>query len=116
MSGGSGLVIGLNATAAVTGGGVTYWLNLLPALARLARGHRYILYASAHQEQLRIELPAGFEKRDVRFLPPHALSRLLWEQTLFPGELRRDRVDVLLAAADVAPLRSPCPVVLAVGN
>jgi glycosyltransferase involved in cell wall biosynthesis len=37
-----------------------------------------------------------------------------WEQTRLPGALRRAGAEVLLAGAYTAPLRSPCPYVLAV--
>ncbi len=40
--------------------------------------------------------------------------RILWEQTLLPGRLRRGGVALLHAPAYVAPLRRPCPYVVSV--
>lgn len=41
-------------------------------------------------------------------------QRLLWEHTVFPFLLYRDRVDLLHAAMNVAPWWTPCPVVVTI--
>ncbi len=41
-------------------------------------------------------------------------QRLLWEHTIFPFLLYRDRVDVLHAAMSVAPWWTPCPIVVTI--
>lgn len=115
MAGSAPLRIALNATAAVTGGGITYWLNLLPALDRLDTGHEFIVYAPEGEERLPLDTVRLRVER-VGFPRPRALSRMAWEQLRLPGLLDRAAADVLLAAADVAPLRGRCPVVLAIRN
>ncbi len=47
-------------------------------------------------------------------ITPAEVAGTWWEQTVLPAALRRTRVDVLLAPAYTAPLRSPCPTVLIV--
>lgn len=47
-------------------------------------------------------------------ITPAAVGGTWWEQTVLPAAARRSRVDVLLAPAYTAPLRSPCPTVLIV--
>jgi glycosyltransferase involved in cell wall biosynthesis len=110
------LRIAVNGTSAVTGGGVTYLLNLLPALAALGTAHEYVVLLGAHQRKLARELPANFRYRWITFGRPVSARRKLWEQTALPLLLRSEKIDVLLAPADVAPLLAPCPVVLAVRN
>jgi glycosyltransferase involved in cell wall biosynthesis len=110
------LRIALNATAAVSGGGVTYWANLLPALAALRSPHEFHVLVARDQARFDDAIPPSFRVSRVSFARPRSLGRLLWDQTTLPRMLRRDRIDVLLAAADVAPLLSPCPVVLGIQN
>lgn len=47
-------------------------------------------------------------------ISPADVAGTWWEQTVLPAALTRVGVDVLLAPAYTAPLRSPCPVVLIV--
>src|SRR5262245_28357704 len=110
------LRIALNATAAVAGGGTTYWLNLLPALAGRPLGHRLTRYAPERENRLPDDHPPHFRVERIRFGRPATLRRLLWEQLRLPMLLKRDRADVLLAPADIASFWSPCPVVLAIRN
>jgi glycosyltransferase involved in cell wall biosynthesis len=110
------LRIALNAMAAVTGGGVTYWLQILPELAALGAPHEYLLLVGGHQGTLGEGLPAAFTTRRIVVGRPRGPRRALWEQTRLPRVLREWRADVLLAPNDMAPLRSPCPVVLGIRN
>ena len=110
------LRIALNAMSAVTGGGVTYWRQILPELAALGAPHEYLLLAGGHQGALGEGLPPAFTTRRIAIGRPLGPRRALWEQTGLPRVLREWRADVLLAPNDMAPLRAPCPVVLGVRN
>jgi glycosyltransferase involved in cell wall biosynthesis len=52
----------------------------------------------------------------VRVRVSSVFWRLLYEQTVLPLLLAARRVDVLLAPAEIAPILSPCPVVLCFQN
>lgn len=110
------LRIAINTTAAVTGGGMTYWLNILPALARIARPHQYHILYGPIQQKIRIDLPDNFHFHYFHFGRPRVYRRVIWGQTGILRFLRRESIDVLLAPGDLAPLRSPCPFVLAIRN
>lgn len=87
------LVLGLSAVP-LPGQGLVY----LPSSAPLA------------------DLPAA-SPLQVRIGPPlllHPAARILWEHSLFPLLLRRDRVNLLHATMNVAPWWSPCPVVVTI--
>jgi len=107
---------GIDGTAAVTGGGITYLLNLLPALAEIDVENEYWVFLSSHQTQVDLSLPPHFHIKRVSFLKPAVVWRILWQQVILPVWLRRNRIDVLLAPADIAPLLAPCPTVLAIRN
>ncbi len=59
-----------------------------------------------------------FDPRWERRGPPspteRPTGRALWEQTVLPGLVRRDRVDVLHGPVNVAPLLAPCATVVTV--
>jgi glycosyltransferase involved in cell wall biosynthesis len=108
------LRIGLNATAAVSGGGLTYWLNLLPELGKVAPQHQFILFVSAKQKHFGADLPANFEVQRLNF--KNIAHRLVWEQLKLPRILKEQKIDVLLSPAELCPLFAPCPVVMAIRN
>ncbi len=60
------------------------------------------------------QLPPGCEMRVIRTAWPTArpMGRIMWEQTVLPGVLRRLGADLLHAPAFVGPLVSPCPQVI----
>jgi len=106
----------IDGTAAVTGGGITYLLNLLPALAEVDAENEYWVFLSSRQTQVVLSLPSRFQVQKVGFPKPAVLWRVLWQQVVLPVWLRRNRIDVLLAPTDIAPLLAPCPTVLAIRN
>lgn len=108
--------IAINATAAVAGGAVTYLHNVLPALAALDKENEYRVLLPSHQDETMFDLPSNFHLEPVSFPTPKRLRRLIWEQTILPTWLRKEKVDVLYAPMDIAPLLAPCSVVLAVRN
>ncbi|MBI1923415.1 glycosyltransferase family 4 protein [Candidatus Poribacteria bacterium] len=111
--------IAIDATAVVTGGGVTYVLNFLPALANIDHHNEYWIFFTSQQVKQamsNIRLPANFHLSYLPFPAPARLFRMLWEQTWFPIWLRKHKIDVVLAPNDLGPLLAPCPYVLAIRN
>jgi glycosyltransferase involved in cell wall biosynthesis len=113
----------IDATAAVSGGKV-YLEQLLPALARIAEGHEFIIFhTSEFDEPALPDSRARFAFRRVA-LPfggnwiGAALWKLLWRQTVLPLHLWRLRPDLLFSNAGFAPRWKPAPVrtVLALHN
>ncbi len=107
----------VNAVSAISGGGVAYLRNLLPALGALDPTNEYVVLGSPWQDFWGFPLAGNFR---LCFAPlPGARSlwqRLLWEQTQLPLLLRNQKADVVYCPADLAPVRAPCPIVLAVQN
>ncbi|HET7091659.1 MAG TPA: glycosyltransferase family 1 protein [Anaerolineae bacterium] len=85
----------------------TYIANLLAHLPHLDPGVRYTIYTNAQP-------PVDARIRPAWLPTAKPLMRILWEQLAQPLALRRDRPDVLHAAAFVAPLASSCPAVVTV--
>ncbi len=89
---------------------------MVPALSNAGARHRFILYHREDADWLENPLPPNVQARPVAFGRPRLPRRLLWEQLVLPRRLASDGVHLLVAPADVAPIFSRCPVVLAIRN
>jgi len=107
----------INAVSAISGGGVAYLRNLLPALGALDHANEYIVVGTPWQGFWDPSILGNC--RLLRAPLPKARSlwrRLLWEQKDLPGLCRNEGADLLYCLADLAPLLAPCPTVVAVRN
>lgn len=103
--------IAINALPARIGGGLTYLMNLLPALERADPENDYLILASRAQESLRARIPGRFEQRVVD-IPRNYVLRTFWEQFVLPLLLRRWGIDVLITTGNVTSLLAPCAKVM----
>jgi glycosyltransferase involved in cell wall biosynthesis len=102
--------IGVDALALRTGGGVTWLVRLVPALARI--------WPEASIEVLvrrGVTVPPDGDARVTwtRRRVPRGALRLLVEGFVVRRWVRRSRLDVVLVGADAGPARLPCPFVQA---
>ena len=110
------MIIAINATSAVAGGGVIYLKNLLAGLSTTETVHHYVvLTTTAGRNMLYFRHPRfTFLPLKIPSLSP--LLRLLWEQTFLVLLLKRLKVDVLFSPANIAPLFSKIPNVVMIQN
>lgn len=106
--------VAINTLAHVTGGGITYFENVLPRLAE--DGDEYLVIVPADREKI-----TRVDADNVTFVETSVptgtiVGRLLHEQLVLPILLWRWGVDVLFSPADLTPLLAPCPSVLAIRN
>ena len=110
------LRIAVNALSAVSGGGTSYLEGFLPALAEVDTWNEYILLRAPWQDYLPPAPGANFRWLTCPIRKQSAFARYLFEQTSLVPILRRERIDVLYATAELATLAAPCPVVLCLRN
>ena len=107
--------IGLNAhllslTETYRGAGINWYIrNLLTHLPRVDHYNRYTVFLSDRRFT-----SSGLTLRLSRLPTSRPVVRILWEQTLQPLALRKERVDLLHALAFVVPLFSSCPSVVTI--
>lgn len=105
--------IAIDATAAVSGGKV-YLGQLLPALARIAKNHEFIVFHVGALDAGLLALEEQFQFRRVN-LPSSATAlrltgsmvKLLWRLFVLPVHLRRLQPDVLFSTAGFGPAWRP---------
>lgn len=112
--------IGVNALGLVpgeVGGAETYLRRTLDAMLRLHPGHDFVVFGNTENRQVLaqdLKPHANVTLVDLRFRAQSRARRILMEQFVLPGVLRRTGVEVLWNPGYVAPLRPPCPQLTAV--
>ena len=104
----------VNAIASTTGGGKTYFGNLLEWLHHRDADEFEVWVPDSDSAQY-APVPPHISLRTSRLAHAGFLGRLLWEQAVLPWRLRRGG-QVLLCLGNFCPLWSPIPVVLLSAN
>lgn len=108
--------IAINALSAQAGGGISAFVNLIPALARVDKRNRYIVFVSKKQKEISNVIPGNFLKVVVRYISSNPYARILWEQLVFPFYILFYKIDLLYSVGNITTLLAPCKVVLLIEN
>lgn len=104
----------INTLSHVGGGGITYLKNMLPRFAESE--HEFLVLVPADRNKLN-EPPSDNVTFKLVTAPVDILPvRLLYEQLVIPFQIDRWNVDVLFSPADLTPLLTSCPTLLAIRN
>jgi glycosyltransferase involved in cell wall biosynthesis len=98
----------------VVGGTQTYAVELMKALADLPGDDDYVVYLNREASRLDLQIPERFEVRRCPVPGSSRGLRYLYEQTVLPVLLARDRVDVVHSLGYVSPLLTRCPRVVTI--
>jgi len=106
----------VNALSANAGGGLTYLINLLPALDRVDNINQYLVLVARDCPSVFSGLSSRFRIERVLLPPQPPILRGLYEQVILPYIIRKHKIDILYSPADTTTLFASCPVVLALRN
>lgn len=104
----------INTLSHVTGGGITYFENVLPRLTN--DGNEYTILLPTGRNKINRPDAENLRFVETSFPTHNVFLRIFYEQFVFPVLLWYWDIDVLLSPADLTPLLAPCPSVLAVRN
>jgi glycosyltransferase involved in cell wall biosynthesis len=82
-----------------------YIKNLVWSLSRMDSTDEYLLLASRENLCHFEALPSNFE---IHLAPSHPAQRILWEQTVLPLQLLRNKIDLYHGPAFVVPFAKTC--------
>jgi glycosyltransferase involved in cell wall biosynthesis len=101
--------IGIDATALPPQpvGAGNYIIQLIRALASLKVNDEFVIFAQQRGQAL-ISLPENDSFEWTILEDRNPVSRLIWEQTLFPQLIKRSGVDLLHSMHYTRPVRLPC--------
>jgi len=108
--------IGMSTLSGVSYGGLTYSRRFIPELAKVDTSNEYHIFVpkgdrlskTIHQENFL------FHKCPINTHSPPL--RMLWEQFIIPGEVRRRGIDVFFTAKNANILFVPCKTIVAIRN
>jgi glycosyltransferase involved in cell wall biosynthesis len=104
----------IDGSMATSGGGFTYLVNIVPVLAGLAPRARFLLVIG--NRELADAIPS-LPNVEVRLIPSRGLAgRLAFLVRQAAAIAREWGADLYFSAAEYAPLRAPCPVVVCLRN
>ncbi|HKO54275.1 MAG TPA: glycosyltransferase family 1 protein [Thermoanaerobaculia bacterium] len=111
--------IGISALYRMNGGSLTHLRHLLKVWAEdgIDREHDVVLFVQeSSAEALRPSLSPNMQMRVIGGQSFNPVVKLLWEQLRFGKVLRDERIDVLFCTANIIPLFTRTPIVLALRN
>jgi len=107
--------IAINALSARTGGGISAFLNLLPALHEADKNNEYLVYVSADQREIISCIPKGFKTVTLN-APGNPYARVLFEQLVFPALFIFHGIELLYSVGNTTILLATCKIVLLIEN
>jgi len=105
------MLVGIDASNIRAGGGVTHLAMLLAEAEPERAGIRRIILWATDQTLSRISERPWLEKRSLGWFGSNLIGRLLWQQGVLPGLLRRSGCRVLFSPGGTLPARRPVPAV-----
>lgn len=91
----------------LSGGSITYGVNLLNELSKLDSVNDYIIYVNKDCQNIPIIIGPNFKIKVIPFYNRTVYVRYLWEQLYFPLVLLFDNLDILHSLGYVGPVLCP---------
>jgi len=108
--------IALSTVSGVTYGGVTYFKNLLPALAKVDTANKYHIYVAKKSPMTALVSQDNFFFHECLGENNSGLQRFVWEQCALPWILRKDKIDVVFTAKNLDIFAARCKTIIAIRN
>ncbi len=108
--------IALTLLSGLSYGGVTYFRNLIPALAAMDKRNEYHLFIPAGHPLQQAVRQDNFIFHEIRFNAGFSFMRHFWEQIILPRELRSIGADILFTAKNAAVFGARCTLITSIRN
>lgn len=108
--------IAMSLLSGVGYGGVVYFNNLIPALAKADVVNEYHFFISKSHPFIEALRQDNFVFHECVKNNQSALKRFLWEQFILPRELKRLKIDIMFTAKNINIFLSPCKTIIAIRN
>jgi len=104
--------IAINALSAVAGGGVTYLNQLFKYLSEIDRNNDYLIITTKKGKGVLVASYKNFQVLSFKFPSISPVFRIFWEQFYLWYILKKNRVAILYAPANIGLIFSSIPTVL----
>lgn len=108
--------VALSLLSGISYGGVTYFHNLIPALARTDKINEYHIFVPARHPVLESVKQDNFIFHECSLNIRSPFARFFWEQCILPGVARKIKVDVIFTAKNANIILAPCKTITSIRN
>jgi len=108
--------IAITTLSGVGYGGATYFRNLIPTLAKVDKINEYHIFIQKNNPLINFIHQNNFFFYECIQNNDSALIRLLWEQIIFPRELKKRKIDIVFTAKNANILFAPCKTIISIQN
>ncbi|SVE58348.1 uncharacterized protein METZ01_LOCUS511202, partial [marine metagenome] len=108
--------IALSTLSGISYGGVTFYINLIPALSRADISNQYIIFSTKKGNQLFGINNRNFKCVIVNNIVKYPIFRFFWEQCVLPFKLKKMNIDIYYSAKNINILFSPVKTIIAIRN
>lgn len=100
----------------VSYGGITYCMNLIPALAKTDKINEYHIFVQKGHPLSRLIHQDNFIFHEWSLSTSSAFIRLIWEQFIFPWKIKMMGIDIVFTAKNANILFAPCKTIISLRN
>jgi glycosyltransferase involved in cell wall biosynthesis len=108
--------IAISVLSGISYGGLTYFKNFIPALAKVDKTNEYHIFVQKGNSLSSMINQANFLFHECQFNTQSGFMRHFWEQLIFPAELRKRKIDIIFTAKNANILLAPCKTVISIQN
>lgn len=108
--------ITLSLLSGLSYGAVTYFRNLIPALARQDKFNQYHIFLPAGHELLTQVNQDNFVFHEVHFDTKYSFLRHFWEQFILPCKINIYNIDILFTAKNTNVFLASCKTIISIRN
>jgi len=108
--------IAISLLSGVGYGSVTYFQNLIPALAEVDKNNEYHIFIQRDNPLLKLINQENFIFHRFLLNARFSFIRHFWEQIIMPIELKKLKIDIMFTAKNANILLAPCKTVTSIRN
>ena len=108
--------IALSLLSGISYGGVTYFDNLVPALAQIDKSNEYHIFLYKKNNLTERIKQDNFFFQVCSDSVHSAYMRFFWEQFVLPIELKKRKIDIMFTAKNANIILAPCKTIISIRN
>jgi len=108
--------IGMSTLSGVSYGGITYFRRFIPELAKIDASNEYHIFVPKGDRLFKTIQQENFHFHECPLSTHSPLLRMLWEQCILPGKVKKNRIDIFFTAKNANILFVSCKTIVAIRN
>jgi len=106
----------MSTLSGVSYGGITYFKRFIPELAKIDASNEYHIFVPKGDRLSKAIQQENFHFHECPLSTHSPILRMLWEQCILPGKVKKNRIDIFFTAKNANILFAPCKTIVAIRN